>query len=275
MAMRGWAGRALLGCAVVCAGLAAQPAAAPDANGLIGTLLQHEQDATARKGRYFYVSEERSERTGGRLWRERVVETAWGKVRFLVAEDGQALAGERLRAERARVEAEGADPEGFKRQEEARGDDEQHAKQMLTLLPRAFLFDGPTVDGETLRVGFRPNSGYQPQSMEERVLHGMSGTVLIDKATVRLRGLEGKIPEDISIGFGFLATIKAGSSFETMRRPVGGIDWKTETIHTDINGKAIFLKTIARRQDSKHSEFKKVADGITVAEAVKMAESGE
>ena len=273
--MHAWAARTLLGCLAMCAGVVVRAAGGQEANQLIATLLQHEQDATARKGRYFYVSEERSERTGGRLWRERVVETAWGKVRYLVAEDGQTLAGERLTAERARVEAEAADPEGFKRQEEARGDDEQHARQMLVLLPRAFLFEGPTVDGETLRVGFRPNPEYQPQSLEERVLHGMSGTVLIDKATVRLRGLEGKIPGDISIGFGFLATIKAGSNFVTMRRPVGGIDWKTETIHTDINGKAIFLKTIARKQDSKHGEFRKVPDGITVAEAVRMAEAGE
>ncbi len=243
---------------------------AQDPNQLIATLLAHEQDATGKRGRYFYVSEERSDRTDGHLWRERVAETAWGTLRYLVAVDGQALTGTRAAAERARIEAAGADPEGFKRQEAAKGDDEQHARSMLTLLPKAFLFDGPTADGETLRVPFRPNPNYSPQGMEERVLHGMSGTVLVDRATIRLRGLEGKIPEDISIGFGLLATIRAGSNFSTMRVPVGGIDWKTQTIHTDIMGKAMFLKTIARKQESTHSDFKKIPNEITVAEAVKM-----
>ena len=293
MVRRGWIRAWLMGgtlCAGVCGGAggaagqgygigsgqSSEPRpVAQDPNQLIATLLAHEQDATGKRGRYFYVSEERSDRTDGHLWRERVAETPWGKVRFLVAEDGQALTGARLAAERARVEAEAADPEGFKRQEAAKGDDEQHARSMLTLLPKAFLFDGPATDGETLRVGFRPNPSYQPQGLEERVLHGMSGTVLIDRGTVRLRGLEGKVPEDISIGFGLLATIKAGSNFETMRVPVGGIDWKTLTIHTDINGKAMFLKTIARKQESKHSDFKRIPNEITVAEAVKMVEAGE
>lgn len=277
----GSAGRRWLGLAVVWGGLGlmglggAGVASGQDAAQTITTLVRNETDATAHRGRYFYVSEERSERTGGHLWKERVAETNWGKVRYLVAEDGQALTGDRLAAEKARVEGEGRDPEGFRRTEEARADDEQHAKQMLTLLPKAFLFDGPTVDGETLRVGFRPNPAYQPQSLEERVLHGMSGTVLIDRATIRLRGLEGRIPQDVSIGFGLLATIKAGSSFSTMRVPVGGIDWKTETLHTDINGKALFLKTIARKQESSHWGFKRLAEGMTVADAVKVLEGGE
>ena len=143
---------------------------------------------------------------------------------------------------------------------------------MLRLLPKAFLMDAPQMEGDFLRVHFRPNPAYVPASLEEKVLHGMTGSVLIDAKLVRVRELEGRLPQDVSIGFGFLATVKAGSNFATTREHCDGYDWKTETVHTDFNGKALFLKTIARSEEARHSDFKKIPTGISVADAVKMLE---
>ena len=240
---------------------------------LITLVVSHETEASSHRGYYMYLSVERSERTGGHEWTERVAETLWGKVRYRIAEDGQPLTGDKLAAERARIEDEGARPEVFRQQEAQKGEDEQHARQMVYLLPKAFLFDQPQQEGEFVRVNYRPNPGYTPSGLEERVLHAMTGSVLIDSKMVRVHGLEGRMPQDVSIGFGLLATIKAGSNFSTTRIHEDGYDWKTETVHTDINGKALFLKTIARSQEAKHSEFKKIPTGISVADAVKLVEA--
>ena len=245
---------------------------AQDATQLMNTLVEHETDAGRVRGHYSYLSEERSDRTGGHTWVEKNVETQWGKVRFLIMEDGHPLDAQREGAERGRLAQIVNDPEGFKRTEAARVDDEQHAKQMLALLPRAFLFDGPHPEGDVLKVYFRPNPGYQPQGMEEKVLHGMSGTVTIDAKTVRLRGIEGHMPNAVSLGYGLLATIKAGSNFSTERIPEVAPDWKTLTVHTDINGKALFLKTIARSGDSKRSDYRKIPDNLSIQDAVALAE---
>ena len=239
---------------------------------LMNTLVAHETDAGRVRGHYSYMSEEKSDRTGGHTWVEKTVETQWGKVRFLVTEDGKPLDPQREGAERGRLAQIVNDPDGFKRTESARIDDEQHAKQMLALLPKAFLFDGPHPEGEVLKVYFRPNPAYQPQGMEEKVLHGMSGTVTIDAKVVRLRGIEGHMPNDVSLGFGLLATIKAGSNFATVREPEVVPDWKTLSVHTDINGKALFLKTIARSGDSKRWSYKKIPDDLPIQDAVAMAE---
>jgi hypothetical protein len=247
-------------------------ARAQDAHATIATLVRHEAAAAEHRGHYTYTSEERSERTGGHLWQERIAETNWGKVRYLVAVDGQPLVGERLAAEKARVAGEAKDPEAFKRAEAARADDEQHAKQMLELLPKAFVFGSPIDEGDSLRIAFTPNPGYSPQSLEERVLSGMSGSVLIDAKAIRLKEIEGRMQKDVSIGFGLLATIHAGSHFSTTREHVGGDDWKTQVLHTDIQGKALLMKTIARQQDAKHWGFQKIADGMTVAQAVAQLE---
>ena len=264
-----WVGLAAAGCLLAWCGL---PARAQDPKQIIETLIAHEDGASAHRGRYVYSSEERSERTGEHLWTERVAETAWGKVRLLVKEDGRPLLPVREMEERNRLGVDAADPEGFKKREAARGEDEQHARAMLQLLPRAFLFDPPKAEGGGILIFYHPNPKFVPGSLEERVLHGMDGSVLIDAKALRTRKIEGRLPQDISIGFGFLATIKAGSNFSTTREPEDGEDWKTETVHTDFLGKALFLKNVARKQDGKRWDYRRIPDGTTVAEAVKLVE---
>ncbi|SNS29497.1 hypothetical protein SAMN05421770_101378 [Granulicella rosea] len=244
----------------------------PEVKTLLAKLVENESAAYMRKPPYAYISIERSDRTGGHLWKERVAETSFGKVKFLVEEDGQPLSPERAAAERARVAEIAAHPDAFKKREQAMRNDESHARDMLVLLPKAFLFDPPKPEGEYVRIAFRPNPDYVAQSMEERVLHGMSGSVLIEPKEVRLRAIEGRMPADVSIGYGLIATIKAGSNFSTTREHIEAAEWKTQRIDTAIVGRAIFFKTIAKKEESIHSDFHRVPTDITVAQAVEMLE---
>jgi hypothetical protein len=244
----------------------------PASNDVVRSMLAHENEAELHRDHYVYTSVERSERTGGRLWTERVAETNAGKIRLLVAEDGQALSGERLAAERARMAEIAANPEGFRRRSQALKDDEKHAKEMLELLPKAFLFGSVRQEGEFLRIDFRPNPAYEPQSMEERVIHGMTGSLLVDPHGMRLRGIAGRLPEDVSIGFGLIATIKAGSHFDTTRQLVYGNEWKTQMLDTDVNGRAIFFKAIGKKEHAEHSDFKVLPHDMSVPDAVAMLE---
>jgi hypothetical protein len=239
---------------------------------LVQRMLAVEDAEALRKGRYEYLSKERSERTGGRLWTERVVETSAGKLRRLIAEDDQALAGARAQAESARLAEIARDPESFRRRSEALKNDERHAKEMLGLLTKAFLFDGMRQEGEFVRIDFRPDPAYTPQSLEERVLHGMVGTFEVDVKSERLHRLEGRLPADLSIGYGLVATIKAGSNFSTRREPVPGNEWKTAVLDTDINGRAIFFKAIGKKEHAEHSDFVQIPMETTVTQAVALLE---
>jgi hypothetical protein len=239
---------------------------------IVATMLANENVAAQHKDHYLYLSQERSDRTGGHLWTEKVVETDAGKVRILIAEDGKPLPPDRVGQERGRLAAIVADPAGFARQSQSTKDDEAHAMQMLSLANRAFLFsDGGTENGY-LRVDFRPNPDYETQTMEERVLHAMSGTMLIDPQAMRLHHIEGRLPADVNIGFGLIATIHAGSSFATTRDRLGEPDWKTTQVDTAINGRVIFFKSIAKNEHAEHSNFVRVANNLTVAQAVAMVE---
>jgi hypothetical protein len=248
------------------------PKGADTARQDVATMLANESLAAQHKDHYAYLSKERSERTGGHLWTEKVVETDAGKVRMLLAEDGQQLSPQREAAERGRLAEIVADPDGFQKKSQALKDDEAHALQLLAVLPKAFVFGDARDEGGYLSIDFKPNPDYQPQSMEERVLHGMSGTVLIDPKAMRLHHIEARLPQDVSIGFGFLATIRAGSKFATTRDRLGQPDWKTTLLDTEINGKAIFFKAIAKNEHAEHSDFVRISNDLTVAQAVALAE---
>ena len=248
------------------------PQQSASAQQLVAIMLANEDAAAQHKDHYMYLSQERSDRTGGHLWTEKVVETSIGKVRLLLAEDGQPLSPERIGQERGRLAAIIADPTGFAKRSQAIKDDELHSRQMLKLASRAFLFGSVGAEGSCLRIDYRPNPDYQPQSMEERVLHGMSGTLLIDPAAMRLHHIDGRLPEDVSIGFGLLATIHAGSSFATTRDRLGEPDWKTTLVDTAINGRVIFFKSISKNEHAEHSNFVRVPSDLTVVQAIAIAE---
>ncbi len=243
---------------------------AQSAQDWMNTMLAHENAATTERGRYLYLNLERSERTGGHLWAEWVAETDWGKVRYVVAEDGQPLSPDRVAKEKARIADEAAHPDAFKSAEDSKADSEKHARDMLSLLPKAFLLSEPRQQGDMVRIDYTPNPAYQPASIEERVLHAMSGSVLIDEKQVRMRQVDGHTSQDISMSFG-LASIKAGSNFLTERVHAQGPDWKVGQVKVDIRGKALLFK-IARSQQSNHSQFRKIPDGMTVAAAVDLLE---
>ncbi len=238
----------------------------------ITVLLAHERSAAENKGLFAYVARERSERTGGHLWTEKVVETRAGKVRMLVAEDDLPLSAERIGQERGRLAGIVADPAAFARKEQALKNDEEKAKQMLELLPKAFLFENARMEGAYERMDYKPNPSYQPRNLEERVLHSMVGSMLVEPKAVRLRELDGRLPEDVSIGFGILATIHMGSRFRTERQPTVTGEWKTTLIDTDINGRAIFFKAISRKQHTERGDFRALPGDTSVVKAVELVE---
>lgn len=238
---------------------------------LVQAMVVQEDNGAAHRDCYEFLSNERSDRTGGHMWTERVVEIPSGRLRMLIAEDGKPLAAEREQAERERLAGIVADPEQFLRREQAAKGDEAHARQLLELLPRGFLFDNVRLADGVWRMDWRPNPGYSPNGMEERVLHAMSGWVEIDERDVRLMRIEGQLPADVSIGFGLLATIRAGSRFGSERRQVGG-HWRTVHVATDIRGKAALFKNVSRSTDITRSEFVYLEPGISLAQAVALLE---
>ena len=254
------------------AGLAAQTAGASlTPLQVVTEMVAHEDDDAAHRDKYSFLSDERSERTGGAMWTERVVETSKGRVRFLIAIDGRPLSADQEQRERGRLAEIVADPSAFEASEQGHKDDEAQARKMLDLLPKAFVFDNVSLDNGVWRMDFHPNPDYSPHGLQERVLYGMSGNIVIDAKAERLMHVEGTLKQDVAIGFGILATVKAGSHFSSDRGERGG-HWRTLHVLTEVRGKAILFKSVSKNSDITRSEFKYLDPGITIAQAVVMVE---
>jgi len=257
----------------VCAPLAkaATPLSFQSPKQLLDAMIEQERDSAARHERYEYLSKERSERTGEHVWTERVVETGRGKVRLLLAVDGVPLSPEKAQQERERLAGIVANPEEFERAEADRMNDEAKSRHMLDDLDQGFVLDNVTLENGVWRIDFRPNPEFSPSGIQERVLHGMTGWLTIDAKDLRLVHIEGRLPEDVSIGFGLLATIHAGSHFASDREFIDG-HWRTVHVVTEFRGKAILFKSVGKDSDLTRSDFRYLDPDITLAQAVELVE---
>ena len=238
---------------------------------LVQAMVAHEDDSAAHHDLFEFLSNERSDRTGGHMWTERVVEIPAGRIRLLLAEDGKPLSLQRQQQEHARLAAIVVNPDVFLAREQAEKNDEASDRVMLDLLPRGFLFDNARLSKGVWRMDFHPNPSFDPSGLEQRVLHGMSGWVSVDAQQQRLIHIEGHLDHDVSLGFGFLATIRAGSHFSSNREDVLS-HWRTVHVLTDIRGKAILFKSVGRDSEVTRSDFHYLPAGITLAQAVALVE---
>jgi hypothetical protein len=238
---------------------------------LVQAMAAHEDNGVSHNDRYEFLSSERSDRTGGHLWTERVAWIAGGNVRLLLAVDGVPLSAPRVQQERERLAAMVTDPSAFLQLGQSEKADEARAHQMLDLLSRGFIFENVRLANGVWRMDFRPNPNYAPSGIEERVLQGMSGWLAIDAAQQQMLHIEGHLNQDVSIGFGLLATVHAGSHFSTDRRDVDG-RWHTVRVVSDIRGRAIFFKSFSRNTDLTRSDFHYLEPGTTLAQAVALIE---
>ena len=85
---------------------------------------------------------------------------------------------------------------------------------------------------------------------------------------MQLHRIEGRIPSDVTMGFGLLGRIHAGSSFSTEHQMEPGGDWKDVMVTMAIEGKALLFKEIHSNEHLVHSEYQRLPDNISLAEAV-------
>jgi hypothetical protein len=235
---------------------------------IVSSVVSTEREASSQKPSFLYISIETSDRTKGHVWTERVADIWEGRLRYLIAEDGHPLSASRRAEEIARIRSIEADPTSLRHSKQEQQNDENRARQMIDLLPRAFVFEDGGRDGDWLRVNYKPNPNYVPQTFEERALHGMNGSLILDSRSRRLHQLSGSLGDDVSFGYGLLGTIHRGTNFTTTRDLVGPGVWKTTLLDIKINGRIALFKTIGRCQHSIHRDFQPLPLDISLSQAV-------
>jgi hypothetical protein len=234
---------------------------------VVTAMVQNEKQARQHRTFFRYTSVERSARTGGHLWTENVVETPDGLLRRLIAEDGQPLSSDRAAAEDRRIAALVADPAALRAEDADRRADEARMGKILDIVPKVFLFTADGMQGDCLRIAFRPNPAFTPSSYDERVVHGLAGTILVRMPAERLCGIEWHLIDRVSFGFGLLGHIEKDSRFRVIRAPVTETDWKNSKIEVHVDGRILLLKSISRDEDAHHSGAEVLPPHISLAQA--------
>jgi hypothetical protein len=246
------------------------PTASPQEPSLIEKVAANEVAARKTKPHYFFVSEERSVRTGGHLWKENVVETTDGPFRRLIAIDNKPLTADEAAAEQRRIDTLVSHPDEFRRINQAHKDDEERATQLLQMLSSNFaLAPSGEVNG-CLRFTFQPKPEFRPSSYQERVAHEMVGTVSVKKPDDRLCTLDAKIIRPVEFGFGMLGHIDEGGHFSLARKQVDEKNWKSDHITVHINGRILMLKSLTQDQETVRSEIRTVPQNLTLAQAAQL-----
>ena len=242
----------------------------PQETSLIEKVAANEVAARKWRPHYFYVSEERSARTGGHLWKENVVETTDGPLRRLIAIDNRPLTAGEAAAEQRRIDNLVAHPDDFRRLNQAHKDDEDRAAQLLQMLSSDFVL---TPNGEAngcLRFTFQPKPDFRPASYQERVAHEMAGTVSLKRPEDRLCTLDATIVHPVEFGYGMLGHIDQGGHFSLARKQVDAKNWKSDHITVHINGRILMLKSLAQDQEAIRTEIRVVPQNLTLTQAAQI-----
>jgi hypothetical protein len=262
-------------CLLASVAVAAQSSPAPQqdeaALAIVRQVGARELDAYRHHQNYFYMSEERADRTNQHLWLEAVVETPHGKLRRLLMEDGKPLTPQRRQQEDARIAALAADPAKLEAASRARQQDEEHAQSLFQTSAGMYLFalDKSEV-GPLLKINFRPNPAYVAPTYEQRVLHALAGSILIERDTLRLREIDARIVDDVKFGWGLLGEILPGGTLHLVRTHAAGDDYKPVLLDMNMQGHLLIFRTLSRAQHLVHRDFVQLPPNLPLADAGKM-----
>jgi len=215
-----------------------------------------------RKWMYMIVKQD-----GKQTLTEEQVETRDGPLYRLLAIDGKPLDPDRRQQDDARINRLLHDPSEQLKVKRAHDEDEQKLETLMHLMPEAFLYDYDGIQGDFVRVKFRPKPSYNPPTYEARVVHSLAGTILIDSQQKRLARLTGQLVNPVEFGYGLLGHIDNGGTVEIGRVEVGASQWKTALIDIQMSGRLVMFKTISKQEYEIRSDFRPVPDSLSLSQA--------
>jgi hypothetical protein len=199
-----------------------------------------------------------------------IVETEHGALSRPVEVNGKPASAAVLAQDDAYIQRFIHDPAAQAKQRQNGAHDDKSAVELLNLMPQAFIWKVESETPDLITLSYRPDPNFDPPDMEARVMGEMTGTMVVTSPGHRIKSFKGRLESDVTIGFGFLARIKAGSTFDVERREVAPGVWQIAETHVHIRGHALFFKTIGEQEDEVKTDFTLVPLGTTLEQAVEL-----
>lgn len=195
-----------------------------------------------------------------------VAETSQGGLKCVVNRNGQKFTKEQ---QRSAMDSFIHNSAALAKQRKSGQHDDQQARQMLQMLPNAFIWTkGATKDGNTV-YQFKPNPQFNPPSWQARVFAAMAGEMTVNDQQHRIVSLKGRMIHDVKFFFGIFGVLKSGGSFDVERQELAPGIWEITQTHVHIQGHALIFKTISEQEDDAKWKFKRLPANITFEQAEK------
>jgi hypothetical protein len=233
-----------------------------DVNAIVQRAVQTELAADdADHSRWLYLEIDGKPGSEVREW---VAETGNGDVRRVLEENGRKLSDQE---QRSRMESFARNAGAQWKQRKSGQHDDQQAREMLSLLPQAFVWT--KIDDQNGRtvLHFAPAPHFHPPNYEARVFAAMEGEMTVDDGQHRIASLKGRMIHDVRFGYGLLGELKAGGTFNVERRELKPGIWQITETHVHIRGRALLFKNIGDQEDDVKSKFQQLAGDLSFAGA--------
>jgi hypothetical protein len=206
-------------------------------------------------------------RDDGRDQVKTVIETHEGDLERLRSVNGQPLTPEQEKQEDDRIENLIHNRREQRKLRHEKEEDGQKTERLFKMLPDAMTARYGRREGDLVEILFTPNPNFHPPSHEAAVFHGMEGRIWVNARENRLAEIEGRLMETIKFGGGLLGHLDKGGEFHVKQSEVGPGHWEITLMHVNMHGRILFFKTIGVQQDETQTDFQRVPDNLTLAQA--------
>lgn len=210
----------------------------------------------------FFYRMDRWER--GQRMTSQVVDTDQGTVMRLVCADGKPLSERLKRSDEKRLSRLLNSPEAQRKKIEQDKEDLDKVNHVIQYLADGLLFEYDHGDERFAHLRFKPNPDFKPPNMEARVFQALSGVLVVDREQKRMMRIQGQLIQDVSIGFGIVATLNSGGTFRLEQHELASGYWALSAFEVHMRGRALLIKEINVNEKLQLMEFEPAPSNLTL-----------
>ena len=238
------------------------------ANDLARAVVANELNAQDKDSSLWMYRVESDEQ--GRKKTKEVIQTSHGSLELLLAVDGHSLSPQERGDEDQRIERLVRNPTEQAKLEQTKRKDAEECRAFFKMIPDAFNFSYAGQDGGLTKLSVSPNPNFRPPTRQASVFREMEGEMWVHNSEKRLASIRGHLIADVKFGGGFLGYLQKGGEFAVEQRELVPGHWDITLLDVNMQGKALFFKTINVQQKQLRTDVRPVPGSLTLAEAAEM-----
>lgn len=239
-----------------------RPDAPLDADRLAGDVFRNELSAQ-NSDRSLWCYRELKEEHGDKRLLD-ACQTKDGEIKRLLEVNGEPLNPKQCEAEDQRIQRFLTHPDQLRKEQEKQQEDARQAQNLMKMVPNAFRFQYEGTQRGLIKLKFTPNPSFHPSGRMAQVFHHMEGSLLVDGEQERLAEINGQLTSEVKFVGGLLGHLDEGGTFFVKQQDLGSGHWELTTMDVQMNGRALFFKTIAVREKETYTDFRQVPDDLNL-----------